>query len=93
MKIVPELRDLPYEEQFQQLKLPIIPSRHLHGDMVNVYKCASEIYSHHLLNFQQTCQTRSNGFKLNGIRRETAKFQNFLTNSIVDSWNSLRVKW
>ncbi len=75
-KMVPDLKDLPYEKRLHQLKLPTIAFRHLRGDMINVYKYASEIYSHHLLNFQQTCQTRSNGFKLNRIRCETAKFQN-----------------
>ncbi len=52
-KMVPELKDLPYEERLHQLKLPTIAFRHLRGDMINVYKYASEIYSHHLLNFQR----------------------------------------
>ena len=37
-KLVPELRDLPYEERCRRLKLPTLSQRRLRGDLIEVYK-------------------------------------------------------
>ena len=37
-KIVPELRDLPYEERLRKLGLLTLESRRERGDLISVYK-------------------------------------------------------
>jgi len=37
-KIVPSIRDLPYRERLQQLKLPSLGYKRNRGDMIQMYK-------------------------------------------------------
>ena len=40
-KIVPSLKDLPYDKRLKTLKLPTLKYRRIRGDMINVYKLLS----------------------------------------------------
>ena len=88
-KLIPELRNLKYEDRLRQLNIPTIAYRHLRGDMINVYKYATNKYKTHLLNFDTNSTTRSNGFKLNTQRCNTTKYQKSFTNRVTAPWNSL----
>ncbi len=88
-KMVPELKNEPYEEQLRQSNLPSTAFRHLRGNMINVFKYASETYNHRFLRFQQVSSSRSNGFKLPKRQCKTTQYLNYFTNSIIDAWNNL----
>ena len=40
-KIVPSLKDLPYDKRLKKLKLPTLKYRRIRGDLINVYKLLS----------------------------------------------------
>ena len=60
--------------------------------MINVYKYATNKYKSHLLNFDTSSTTRSNGFKLKTLRCNTTKYQKSFTNRVTAPWNSLPAK-
>ncbi len=91
-KLIPAIKHLPYEERLATLNIPTIAFRHLRGNMINTYKYATAKYNCELLEFNTTSMTRSNGYKLAKRRCAGVKYQNFYTNSIVDTWNALPAK-
>ena len=50
-KMIPELRDLPYNERLRILKLPTLVYRRTRGDMVEAYKILNNKYDHNVSNF------------------------------------------
>ena len=56
-KLIPELRNLEYEDRLHQLNIPTIAYRYLGGDLFNVYKYARNKYKSHLLNFDTSSTT------------------------------------
>ena len=66
-KIIPNLKNLPYEERLKQLKLPTLKYRRLRGDLINVYKILTneKSGSKHLLPLNNSkYNTRGHGRKL-----------------------------
>ena len=43
-KLLPSLRELPYEERLRQLQLTTLAYRRLRGDLIQVYKVINEIH-------------------------------------------------
>lgn len=50
-KLVPGLRNLPYEERLKRLNLPTMVYRRLRGDMIEIYKCTRDVYDGQLTDF------------------------------------------
>ena len=66
-KIIPNLKNLPYEERLRRLNLPTLKYRRLRGDMINVYKILNDKKSgsKHLLPLNKTIHnTRGHDRKL-----------------------------
>ena len=99
-KLVPELRDKPYEERLRSLKLPTLHFRRLRADLLLIYK-----YTHNLIkldtNTQCTSCINTNMLQpsLNrALRGHNFKFQvqhhqsyrdRFLTSRVLNIWNNL----
>ena len=43
-KMLPYLKELPYDERLKRLKLPMLRLRRLRGDMIETYKTLNKIY-------------------------------------------------
>jgi hypothetical protein len=43
-KMLPDMKDLTYEERLKKLKLPSLRYRRLRGDMIETFKIVTEIY-------------------------------------------------
>ena len=50
-KMIPELRDLSYEERLKALNLPTLAYRRTRGDMIETYKILNDKYDTKVSNF------------------------------------------
>jgi ribonuclease P/MRP protein subunit RPP40 len=90
-KMVPGLRDLPYEERLKKLRLPSLQYRRQRGDMINTYKfCQGDfkVDTPWLLREDQT-RTRGHPYKLKKKYARLEIRKNTFSHRIVDNWNSL----
>ena len=89
-KMVRNLRDLPYEERLQTLKLPSLQHRRLRGDIIVMFKI-----NHGLLKtsmevpYSNNPGLRGHQFKLEPSLFRTSSRRNFFSNRVVSEWNSL----
>ena len=92
-KIVPELKDLPYEERLKQLKLYPLEKRRIRGDMITVFKifkglidtdCDKLLPVINSLNY-----TRSHNLQLKGKVTKSNMRKNIFSQRIILPWNSL----
>ena len=92
-KRVAGMNTLPYEERLKNLNLPSLAYRRLRGDLIETYKIVHEIYdlltNKSLFQIDTTNRLRSHCYKLIKPRFNTTMFQNFFTNRIITTWNSL----
>ena len=93
-KIVPELKNLPYEQRLLALKLYPLEDRRLRGDMIATFKMMKgllTIDTNNLipLNNMTNSITRSHSYQLMGMRCNTVWRKNFFTQRIVLPWNAL----
>ena len=99
-KMIPEIRDLPYEERFKFLKLPTLAYRRIRGDMVETYKILNNKYDEKLGNFlplhrdQVEHPERIRGHSKKLYKREWKKVirKHSFGYRIVGPWNSLPEK-
>ena len=86
------MSDVPYEERLRMLKLPSLCYRRVRGDMIEMFKITHDFYdsqvTKNLFQFADSI-TRTNGYKLTKVHCNTAAFQHFFTNRVVNCWNSL----
>ena len=86
------MTDVPYEERLRMLKLPSLCYRRVRGDMIEMFKITHNFYDSQitksLFQFADSI-TRTNGYKLTKVQCNTASFQHFFTNRVVNCWNSL----
>ena len=92
--MVPELKDMPYEQRLLALKLYPLKDRRLRGDMIAVFKMVKglvDIDSSKLipLNNTKNTNTRSHNKQLMGTRCNTMWRKHFFTQRIVLAWNEL----
>jgi hypothetical protein len=99
-KLVPELKDLPYNERLQKLQLPTLFFRRERADMIETYKILHEIdfinQDTHCTQcptktmYQKTLSTRTRGHALK-LQTQTATGvrSNFLGTRAVQEWNNL----
>ena len=100
MKMIPAIRDLPYENRLKHLKLPTLSYRRYRGDMIETYKILNSKYDEKVSNFlplhknniPDPTKVRGHSKKLFKrkhslkIRKENFSFR------VVSIWNSLPEK-
>ena len=91
-KMIPRLRNKPYEERLKELNLFSLTKRRLRGDLITVFKIFrgfTNINPNDYFSTDESRITRSNGFKIIGKRFETNEAKYFFFNRIVNVWNGL----
>jgi len=94
-RMVPELRELEYEDRLRALKLPSLAYRRFRGDLIEVYKYTHGLYnvrSEHILPRCQSNVTRGHPFKLVKQASRLDIRKHFFGLRVVNSWNSLPEK-
>jgi ribonuclease P/MRP protein subunit RPP40 len=89
-KLVPAIKDLPYEERLKRLCLPTLAYRRLRGDMIETYKMFNSYDPDVALDLQRrVSNTRGHKYKLCMRRsnRDIGKYS--FSSRIVQPWNSL----
>jgi len=93
-KLIVYLKHLPYTESLNQLMLPALKYRYLHGDMIEVFKIVHDFY--HLeaavkLNFNILSRpiTRGNTYKLHKSSCHYNIRKYSFSSRVVNMWNSL----
>ena len=93
-KMIPGLRDMSYPERLRALKLPTLAYRRLRGDMIETFKVVKEIHDpeaapHMSMVGPDRRTVRGHKFKMLKRRVNTRLRQNFFTERVIDTWNSL----
>ena len=70
-KMLPNLKDLTYEERLKRLKLPTLRFRRLRGDMIETYKVLSKIYDDRVTStlFSLNCSNRTRGHAMKLVKK------------------------
>ena len=93
-KIVPEIKDLTYEERLNQLGLFKLSDRRIRGDMIFIYKMLNGMIDLQFTDFftcsQNPHRTRGHNQKIElGVKPNTNMREKFFTNRCVIPWNQL----
>ncbi|XP_071160820.1 uncharacterized protein [Mytilus edulis] len=92
-KMLPNLKDLSYEERLKILKIPTLKFRRLRGDMIETYKITTGVYdskvTEGLFTRNTSSTTRGNSMKLVKYRSRLDIRKYYFTNRVVEVWNSL----
>ena len=92
-KMLAHLKDRPYEERLQHLKLFSLAFRRQRGDMIFVYKYLTGILnSNHQLFVRSSSNTRGHDHRLEKARLNTILRQKSFTQRVINNWNSLPQK-
>ena len=91
-KMIPALRNKPYEERPKELNLYTLKQRRAQGDMIQVFRIVKGLDNmnpNKYFQFDTTEATRNNGYKIRkrGVNSNEAKF--FFFNRVVGLWNRL----
>ena len=91
-KMVPELRDLSYEERLNKLNLPTLKERRERGDMITTFKFIKGFDDVRSENYfdRRHGTTRGHSLKLKkrAPKQDVSKY--FFSNRVVDRWNALK---
>ena len=91
-KLIPRLRNKPYEERLSELNLFSLSKRRLRGDLIEVFKIIKGIENMDMgkyFTIDTSNTTRNNGYKIVGKRFQTNEAKYFFFNRVVNIWNSL----
>ena len=91
-KIIPELRDKPYQERLQSLKLYSMEYRRKRGDMIQTYKILKKTDRIDSIKFFTQSNykgTRNHSMKLFKPRFESELRKHAFSQRVIDDWNSL----
>ena len=91
-KLIPRLRNMPYEERLKELNLFSLEKRRLRGDLIEVFKMFQgfdNVNINDYLVVDRESNTRNNGFKIIGKSFRSEESKHFFFNRIVNVWNSL----
>ena len=92
-KLVPELRNLPYEERLERLELTTLTQRRHRGDMIQTYKLLTrkeDINPDKL--FKLARRGRGNGLKIYKKRFHTDVRKFHFSQRVINPWNKLKRK-
>ncbi|XP_070579367.1 uncharacterized protein [Ptychodera flava] len=88
--MIPELRNVSYQQRLNQLGLTTLEERRTRGDMIETFKIMNNYDSINLsLKPATSSVTRGHNYKLSKptVKLDTRKY--FFVSRIVDKWNSL----
>eukprot|EP00916_Digyalum_oweni_P025776 GHVL01042440.1.p1 GENE.GHVL01042440.1~~GHVL01042440.1.p1 ORF type:complete len:204 (-),score=13.42 GHVL01042440.1:13-624(-) len=91
-KMVPELKEMEYEDRLRALNLPSLTYRRLRGDLIEAYKLTHGMYnvdSETLLPKCKNDRTRGHQYKLEKRASRLDIRKNFFGLRVVGNWNSL----
>ena len=94
-KLIPNMKNLTYEQRLKKLNLPTLTYRRLRGDMIETYKMLTNKYDEEvndiikITNTNANFTTRGHSKKLFQQRANKKIRQNFFSFRIVKLWNSL----
>ena len=94
-KMLPDMKDLTYEERLRKLKLPSLRYRRLRADIIETFKIVTEIYGKRVtedvlpINKSTFHQTRGHVLKLTTNRSRLDIRKYYFINRVVEDWNSL----
>ena len=88
-KLIPQLRELPYEDRLKSLELPSMYYRRERGDMIEVYKYTHGLYDSDTPFKLAVSDTRGHSLKIFKSRANKSLRQHFFSHRVVDKWNSL----
>ncbi len=91
-KIIPELRDKPYHERLQSLKLYSMEYRRRRGDMIQIYKILKDIDridSNASFTQAKYKGTTSHSMKLFKPQFKAELRKHAFSQRVIDDWNSL----
>ena len=91
-KLIPRLRNKPYEERLSELNLFSLTKRSLRGDLIEVFKIIKGIENMDMEKYftiDTSNITRNSGYKIVGKRFQTNEAIHFFFNRVVNVWNGL----
>lgn len=90
-RLIPNFKDMSYEQRLKQLNLPTLVYRRLRGDMIQVYKYLHNKNTVDTKMFKKAeyTSTRGHSLKLFKERNSLNIRQHFFSQRIVEWWNSL----
>ena len=91
-KMIPRLRNKPYEDRLSELNLFSLTKRRLRGDLIQVFKMFKghdNLEASKYFRIDHTNVTRSNGYKIIGQPLGSLESKNFFFNRVVNVWNRL----
>ena len=91
-RLVPTIRDLPYEERLQILGLPSLYHRRRRGDMIMVYQVLHDgvdMDAAKLFTIAEDRSTRGHQWKLAKPRANSRVRRNAFSVRIINEWNAL----
>ena len=94
-KLVPECKDMNYDERLKYLKLYSLKGRRLRGDLIQVYKIFQgfdNIDHEKLLPITNYRSTRGQGFKLMKRHCKTDIRKYSFSNRVIENWNLLPIE-
>ena len=91
-KMIPRLRNMPYEERLKSLNLFSLSKRRMRGDLIEVFKIFKgfdNISAENYFTLDRTNTRRRHDFKVVGKRFMSNEAKHFFFNRVVNIWNSL----
>ena len=91
-KMIPRVRNKPYEERLKELNLFSLSKRRIRGDLIEVFKIFKgfdNINVNDYLTVDRSNLTRNNGYKIIGKRFTSNEAKHFFFNRVVNIWNGL----
>ena len=91
-KMIPRLRNMPYEERLKSLNLFPLSKRRMRGDLIEVFKMFKGFNNVNVDNYfslDRSNRRRHHDFKIIGKRFSSHESKYFFFNRVVNVWNSL----
>ena len=91
-KLIPHLRDKPYEERLKALQLQSLVYRRKRGDMITMYKIINDqvrLNTHKLFTSLPTSSTRGHDQRIFKCHATKSARTNSFSQRIVNDWNGL----
>jgi len=91
-KMLPEIKDLPYNERLQRLNLWTLQGERVRADLIEVFKLINGLTNLNFevfFEFDTNSRTRGHARKLIKNRFNRDLRQHFFTERIIDIWNKL----
>ena len=92
-KLVPNLREMSYEDRLRELKLPSLCHRRRRGDMVYTYKILTSKIDLRKEDFFKTSHLKTRGHPYKLFKQHATKLPRTQTfsNRIINDWNQLSI--